>query len=268
MCLPDQAPTLPATAADAAAVAQAALAALAAADPTALTVVEQADVLRALERAESVHAAARAKVLAAFHAGNGCQDDGHGSAKTWLAWQTRVTKGAAGGAIGWMRRLAAHPAVAEAMARGELSCSWARRVCGWSDLLPEAARPGADQILVAAAAGGADLDGLAGLAEEIRRRTAVPDADGGDGFAGRSLQLDVTFGRAGKLEGDLTPQAAAALAAVLDALGKRAGPEDIRSPRQRRRDALEEACRRLIGAGELQDRASHPSSESQALRDA
>jgi hypothetical protein len=195
--LPGPGAAAPSTAAGAVAVAHAALAALAAADPTALTVAEQADVLRALERAESVHAAARAKILQAFHAGDGCRDDGHGSAKTWLAWQTRVTKCAAGGAMGWMRRLAAHPAVAGAMAAGGLSCSWARRVCGWSDLLPEAARPGADQILVAAAAGGADLDGLAQLAEEIRRRTAAPDADGGGRVRGPvpAAGCDVRGGR-------------------------------------------------------------------------
>ena len=38
------------------------------------------------------------------------------------------------------------------------------------------------------------------------------------------------------------PQCAAALAAVLEALGKRAGPEDMRSKWQLDHDALEEAC--------------------------
>ena len=229
------------TAAGAAAMAQASLVDLAAMDAAALTAVEQADCLRALERAESVHTAARAKILAAFHAGGGYEDDGHGSAKTWLAWQTRVTRGAAAGAMGWMRRLAAHPAVGAALAAGEMSCSWARHVCGWSDLLPEAGRGAADEILLAAAAGGADLADLAALAEEMRRRTARPDGDGGnDGFTGRALDLDVTFGGAGSLNGSLTPQCAAALSAVLEALGKRAGPEDTRTMRQRRHDALEE----------------------------
>jgi hypothetical protein len=60
------------------------------------------------------------------------------------------------------------------------------------------------------------------------------------------------------LEGDLTPVCAAALQAVLAALGKKAGPEDVRTAPQRRHDALEEACRRLIGAGCLPDRAGQP----------
>jgi hypothetical protein len=45
---------------------------------------------------------------------------------------------------------------------------------------------------------------------------------------------------------------------VLEALGKRAGPEDLRSKWQRDHDALEEACRRLIAAGCLPDRAGQP----------
>src|SRR5580658_5988202 len=77
-------------------------------------------------------------------------------------------------------------------------------------------------------------------------------------MSGRSVQLDTTFQGAGKLNGNLTPQCAAALQAVLDALGKRRGPEDERTKGQRLHDALEEACRRLIGAGCLPDRAGQP----------
>ena len=273
MCLPGQPPAAPAAppaaqfaapavppacAADAVAMAQAGLAWLAGADAASLPAAVQGDCLVALERAESMHIAARARVLAAFHAGNGCQDDGHGSAKTWLRWQTRITKGAAAGAMAWMRRLAAHPAVGDALAAGELSGSWARQVCGWTDRLPAECRADADAILLAAAADGADLPDLAELAEEIRRRTARPDTDGDDGFTDRGLTLEVTFGQSGKLTGDLTPQCTAALSAVLDALGKKAGPEDRRTSWQRRHDALEEACRRLIAAGGVPDRAGQP----------
>ncbi len=53
--------------------------------------------------------------------------------------------------------------------------------------------------------------------------------------------LGTTLGGAGRLTGNLTAGCSAALAAVLEALDKRAGPEDLRSPAQRRHDALEEA---------------------------
>ena len=78
---------------------------------------------------------------------------------------------------------------------------------------------------------------------------AAPDRDGDDGFARRSLRLDTHFQGAGKLDGSLTAECAAAVAAVLESLGKKAGPEDDRTAAQRRHDALEEACRRLIAAG-------------------
>jgi hypothetical protein len=107
---------------------------------------------------------------------------------------------------------------------------------------------------VAAAAGGADLEDLAALAEEMCRRCAPPDADGDGGFADRWLRLGRTFRDAGRAGGDLTPQRTAALRAVLEALGKKAGPEDTRTKGQRDHDALEEAGRRLVGSGCLPGR--------------
>jgi hypothetical protein len=233
---------------------------LAGADVASLPTESQAGLLRDLERAESALTAARAAVLGAFAAQAGFEDDGQGSARSWLRWQARTTTGAAAGAMGWMRRLAAHRAVAEALASGDVSASWAREICAWSDRLPEDRRADADQILLGAAAGGADLAGLSGLAEEMFRRSAAPDSDPDDdgGFGDRSLQLDLHFRGAGKLAGDLTPECAAALTAVLESLGKRAGPEDDRSKAQRDHDALEEACRRLVAAGGLPDVAGQP----------
>src|SRR6266702_229932 len=167
-------------------------------------------------------------------------------------------KAAAGAATSWMRRLAAHAAVGDALAAGQVSPSWAREICDWSDLLPESVRPDADAILLAAAAAGAGLEDLAGLAEELRARTATPDRDGGDDGAGRSVRLDLHYRGAGRLRGDLTPRCAAALQAWLDALGKKAGPEDTRTRAQRDHDALEDALRRLIAAGCVPDRAGQP----------
>jgi Domain of unknown function (DUF222) len=244
---------------DALAMLDRALGALVAADAAALPTVVQAGALRALERAEARHTAARAQILAAFAAQDGYEDDGQGSARVWLRWQTRVTKAAAATAVGWARRLAAHPVIARSLADGQLSVSWARAACGWSDRLPEDKRDGADQILAAAAADGADLADLAGLAEHMYERSRTdPDADPDDGFDDRRLWLDLTFQGAGRLNGDLTPGCAAAVSAVLEALGQRAGPEDTRTAVQRRHDALEEACRRLLAAGMLPGRAGQP----------
>jgi hypothetical protein len=249
----------PANVAEALSMLDRALGALATADAGSLPTPVQAQALRALERAEACHTAARAQFLAAFTAQDGHEDDGQGSARMWLQWQTRVTKAAAAGAVGWMRRLAAHPVIAAALAGGEISASWARAICGWSERLPEGMRGDADQILAAAAAGGAELADLAGLAQQMaeRARSGAPDADQ-DGFDDRRLVLDRTFQGAGRLTGDLTPGCAAAVSAVLEALAKPAGPEDLRTVTQRRHDALEEACRRLIAAKMVPDRAGQP----------
>src|ERR1700684_4346502 len=134
--------------------AEAALAWLADAAFTALTTSEQADCLRGLERAESRKTAAQASALAAFRAADGCRDDGHSSAKTWLQWKTRITDGAATGAIRWMRRLAAHPLVHGALADARISEAWAKQICAWTGKVPAEVRDDADSVLLAAARGG------------------------------------------------------------------------------------------------------------------
>ena len=234
---------------------------LAGSSPAAVPQPVLADILRGLERASSVLTAARSKVLAAFAASGGYESDGHGSPRTWLTWQTRVSRSSADAALAWVRRLHEHSAVADALAAGQVSQSWAKCVCDWTDQLPEDARAGADVILLAAAQGGAELADLARLAAEIRARTAQPDRDDGDGFEDRRLRLATTMGPlggAGYLTGELTPACAAALRAILDSLGKKAGPEDTRSQVQRDHDALAEACRRLLAADSLPDRAGQP----------
>jgi hypothetical protein len=162
----------------------------------------------------------------------------------------------------------AWPATAPSAMRWVLarSPSRGRGRSAWTDKLPAGVRGDADVFLLGAAAGGAELRDLGKLAEEIRRQCARPDTD--DGFAGRSLRLDTTFEGAGKLDGNLTPQCAAAVQAVLDALGKRRGPQDERTKGPRLHDALEDACRRLIARGCLPDVAgSRPAGARLAARD-
>ena len=148
--------------------------------------------------------------------------------------------------------------MATALAHGEITASWARQICRWTDQLPGDHRADADQILIAAATAGATLRDLAGLAREMIER-AGHGQDGDDGgFGDRALWLQTTLGGAGTVRGELTGRCAAALAVVLDALGKRRGPEDTRSAPQRRHDALEDACDRLIRAGMIPGRDGGP----------
>ena len=77
-------------------------------------------------------------------------------------------------------------------------------------------------------------------------------------FDDRSVRLAMTFGGAGVIRGDLTPECAQVVRAVLDALSARAGAEDDRSHEQRYHDALQEAMTRLVAAGLVPQRAGQP----------
>src|SRR5216684_7737180 len=232
---------------------------LSAADATAMAAQTQAQCLQALEQVTAMGTAARASILAAFTSGQGYSADADYSPKAWLINRTGITKGAALAHAGWVRRAAAHPEVAQALAAGEMSESVARKICQWTDQLPEDCREAADKILIAAATAGMDLRDLAALAGEIYQRSLPdPDGDPDDGFDDRAVNLETTFQGAGVLTGDLTPECAAVVTAVLDALSTPAGAEDTRTHAQRYHDGLQEAMRRLLAAGLLPERAGQP----------
>jgi hypothetical protein len=234
---------------------------LAAADPAALAAEAQAECLQALEQADAIATAARARILAVFTAGHGYADDADYSATSWLIHRTKVTKGAARGHLGWARRVMAHPQVVMALAEGTvLSESMARAVCGWTDKLPASCRETADEILLTAARAGARKDDLAALAAEIYARSLPDQQDDGPqlSFEDRKLRVETTFAGAGVISGDLTPECAAVVTAVLESLSAPAGAEDTRTREQRYHDALEDAMRRLVASGLLPERAGQP----------
>ena len=151
--------TAPASAREALEMVRAGLGYLAAADATELAAETQAQTLLALEQAQAMTTAARASVLAAFTSGQGYGADGAYSPRAWLIHQTRITPGAAVGHTAWARRAGTHPAVVAALAARELSESYAKTICTWTDKLPPGSRATADEILLAAARQG---DGAGG----------------------------------------------------------------------------------------------------------
>jgi hypothetical protein len=262
-------------------VARAALGYLAATDATQLTVAEQAGCLHGFEKLNSAAVAARTSILGAFTAGQGYAEDGDYSPRTWLMHQTGITHGAAVSHTAWMKWAAMHPAVHAALAAERISASYAQVICGWTGKLPADARPAADDILLGAAESGLELEDLAGLAGEMyeRSRQDRPDTDPGDDDGGsdaagadgdggegpgrerdqladdRGVKIATTIGGAGWIRGDLTPECAEFVQAVLDSLSAPVGADDDRSHEQRYHDALQEAMRRLIAAGLVPERA-------------
>jgi hypothetical protein len=227
--------------ADAAGMLDASLDHLAAVDCASLSTTAHGEMLTQFQRAQAKLTAVSAAILSAFTAQSGYEPDGHRSARAWLVNRNGMSKGAAGGAIAWEKRLRRHGRIAAAMTAGDISDSWAKKIAGWTDRLPADKRDGADAILLDAAAQGLSLADLGGLARKIDEtwKARHPDPDDGnggtgdeDGFEDRYLRLGTTLDGAGTLNGDLTAGCAAARQAIFDSLGKHLGPEGHRTIEQ------------------------------------
>jgi hypothetical protein len=229
---------------------------LAAADHHQMPAETLADCLRTLERIDAVEAASRGWIIDAFQAQHGYTADAAQNSGTWMRYETKITKQEAAAHRAWARRAIEHPAIMKALAANVMSKSWAIRLVGWTNRIPEEFRGKAEEIIVAAAETGADLPDLIRIAAEILAATAPPDTDD-QPFRDRSLRLEDTFEGAGVLAGELTPECTAMLRAVLDALSKPCGAEDDRSHQERYHDALEEAMRLLLGAGLMPEKGGH-----------
>ncbi len=229
-------------------------------DPGAGSLVpaELGGVLEAMGALGGKFAAARTAVLARFEAERAFAGDGYGSSTAWLKARGRMTGQAAGAQVRQMRQFRDHPVIEEAVAGGEVSPSWAAKLAEWTSRLPGDWRHDVDKLLADTAAAGANLEDLAIVAraayEKWRSQQPDPD-DPDDGFDDRFLRLGTTIDNAGRVNGNLTPECTLALQAVLDSLGKKAGPEDERTEAQRYHDALQLACELLLRARLVPDRA-------------
>jgi hypothetical protein len=215
------------------------------------------EALTALGEVRSRLAAAHAVLLRRFDALDGHDADGYGSSSAWLAAMTKMTRKDAKAAVKQMRSLGERPHLEGAMARHDVSESWAAEIAGWLRKLPEELRDGTEKILADAAAAGASLEDLATITAHALRQWQAghPDPDDDGDFRDRQVSVGTTFGGAAVIRGDLTPECAAAVTAVLEALGKKAGPEDDRTEKQRFHDALQLACELLLRARLVPDRA-------------
>jgi hypothetical protein len=215
------------------------------------------EVLTALGDLQGKLAAAHATFLRRFDAANAHDADGYGSSSAWLAAKSRMTRRDAQAAVRQMRHFSERPALHDAVAAGDLSRSWSDAIARWTRRLPAEMRDETDKILLQAAAAGATLEDLATIAAAAieQWRSQRPDPEEDLDFRDRRLTLGRTFGGAGVIHGDLTPECAAAVSAVVEALGKKRGREDDRSEAQRFHDALAEACTMLIRGRLIPERA-------------
>jgi hypothetical protein len=216
------------------------------------------EALTALGEIQGKLSAAYAALLRRFDAADAHHADGYGSTSAWLAAKGQLTRKDARTAVREMRRLGERPRLDAAMATGGITKSWALAIADWTRKLPAEMRDETDRILLEAASSGASFDDLATIAacaiENWRQQQPDPDHQD-DGFDDRYIQVGTTFGGAAIIRGNLTPECAAAVRAVMEAPGKRQGPEDDRTEGKRFHDALQLACELLLRAKLVPDRA-------------
>jgi Domain of unknown function (DUF222) len=229
---------------------------LAAADASQLPAAVTAEVLRTLEKLDAAEAAVRGKLLWYFDLQRGYEGEGYGGVGTFVRFGTCVTKGQKDAHIGLMRARDVHRPFEQAMLDGHLTASVARRTGKLTARIDDDdIRACVDEMIVTAAAAGASEHDLMVIAAAAVERFAPPDP--GDPVRDRDLRLDTTFEGAGVLRGDLTPECAAMLGAVLARLSLKQGKDDDRTKGQRNHDALAEMARRLLGSDLVPRQGGH-----------
>jgi Domain of unknown function (DUF222) len=215
--------------------------------------------LRAMERIDTVAAAAWGRLLAAFDAQGGPVGDGQRTTRAWLTHSLRVTRAQAARLLAVRAVATGHPVLWAGLRDRAVSSSVAVQLAKWTAPIPDEFRQQAEEILVAAAKAGAGLPELARICAEIRYQTAPPDPDDqNDQHLDRGVYLDTTIDGVGVIRGDLSADCAAMVQAVLDALSAPAAGGDLRTQPQRYHDALSEAMRRLLASNLLPQRAGQP----------
>ena len=117
-------------------------------------------VLRSLAEVQAKFTAAHASVLARFDAADAHDADGYGTSVSWLDAMADMTRPDAKAEVRQMRLLRDHPALAAALAAGDISKSWALAIADWTRKLPAELRAETIAILVQAAHAGACRDDL------------------------------------------------------------------------------------------------------------
>ncbi|MFZ0015030.1 MAG: DUF222 domain-containing protein [Acidimicrobiia bacterium] len=225
-----------------------AIAELTAVDPAALTHEETA-----AEVSEVVHGI---QMLQVFLAGlvrslsdrGGYRSLGYSSPTALLTDLTGMSIGRAREIIGWATIEEKAPHAYSAWADGRLSTDQARQLFRAAETVPDL-YPQADQILVDIVEG-LDVADTRKAVEYWRQFVEGPgDLDMESQNMRRGLSISRTMNGMRRVDGWLTPTAGEAVGAALQTLTPPRRHDDIRTPRQRRHDALEDLCRDWLDNG-------------------
>jgi hypothetical protein len=203
-----------------------------------------------LERAARGIEAERARRLSEYERRGAFTADGFLSMSAWLVARQRVAPFAATGQVRMARALEAMPATAEALAQGELSGAAVSLLVAAREACPEAFAD--TELPLVDAARTLPYAELRRVLAYWRQAADLERAEREEelAFERRRLHVSPTIAGMVRVDGDLDPETGqtliSALRAVMDAEAHvREGP-DLRSPGQRRADALGEICRRWL----------------------
>jgi len=224
----------------------------AALDPSSLPPVELADRVVELRRLIDGLEGTWARLVSALD-GSGSID---GGTAAWLRSACRLSASTARSRVVLARQLADRPAMTAALTAGEISVDHARLVgAALAELDAAAGRELADATEEPLVEAARRCD-PSRLRREIAhaRHALVPEAAAEAderAYDRRRFDVSTTFDGAVVVNGVLDPEGGEALLTALAPLTVRSGPADVRSPGQRRADALVELCQRQLDAGSL-----------------
>jgi hypothetical protein len=205
-----------------------------------------------LERASRVLEAERSRRLVEFERRGAFATDGCLSVTAWLAQRHRRSHAGAAAHVRHARTLERMPGTRDALAAGEISTDAVRVLASAREACPEAFAKTEDALVEAARTMGVGelRDVIASWRIAADREGALQDED--RRFERRSLFVSPTWGGMVRVDGDLDPETGqtliAALRAVTDAEARTGRGPDLRSPAQRRADALGEVCRQWLAS--------------------
>jgi hypothetical protein len=204
-------------------------------------IVELAHVIQTAEMLQS----RRMKILAAR---GGHHDLGYSSPTAFLVDQTKVTPAHARRIISHGNATGRAPHAYQAWADGRLSTDQVRHLFAAAEAVPDE-YPDAEERLVEIVESLDAVDTAKTVAYWRQAMEGPGELDPMVQQTRRGLSLSETTGGMRRIDGWLTPTAGAALQAALDANTPPRREEDVRTPRQRRHDALENLCRDWLDNG-------------------
>lgn len=199
-----------------------------------------------------------ARRVAALDSASGGQIDGHASTASWLRSACSLSASQASGLLKVTRALRDRPDTATALNAGRVGYSHAQVIMAALSDLPPDTHAKAEPILLEAAE---TLDSgrlrlvAARLRETINRDHAEQTIQ--RDHARRRLHVSSTLDGMVVVDGLLDAEAGGMLLTALTPLAKPLGPDDSRTPAQRRADALVEIAGQLLKTGHLPTVAGH-----------